>query len=128
LAELLSDKESFVRSYAAASIGELQGHADIQKIRRVLEKEKQELAKVGMLEALFRLGQSDHFRQSIDLLGSSDYHVRCSVSNSLDSMPLSDAEMKIAIRALSLATRKALAEADRSTARRVLLKMKSQLN
>jgi len=127
LARLLSDKEPFVRSYAAVSIGELKGHDYLERIRRVLRKECKDLARIGMLEALFRLGQRGVFSELTDLLESPAYHVRCSVASSLESMPLDDGEVRVAMGLLSKASRKALGVADESTVRRVLRTMRSQL-
>jgi HEAT repeat protein len=117
---LLSDEDPVVRSYAASTVGTLGGFAYLKNIRRGLVREKHELARVGLYEALFLLGEREAFPEMLKLLQSSDYHVRCSVANTLEVMPLAASEVELAITALVGASRKPCAVADQTTTRRVL--------
>lgn len=124
LTRLLGDKTPYVRSYAACAIGCLRGFAWLNKIRQILKNEKSELARVGMLEALFLLGERAVLAEFLVLLESSDYHVRCSAANALEVMPLNASEKQVALTALRKASRKPLFVADGSTVRRVLRTLK----
>jgi HEAT repeat protein len=117
---LLSDKDPVVRSYAASTVGTLGGSAYLKDIHRALVKEKDELARVGFYEALFLLGEPDVLPEMLKLLESSDYHVRCSVANSLEVMPLTTSDVHLAVTALLAASRKPCAVADQTTTTRVL--------
>lgn len=120
LTRLLGDRTPYVRSYAASAIGYLQGFAHRKRIRQTLENEKSEVARVGMLEALFLMGERSTLPEFLGLLESSDYHVRCGVANALEVMPLDASETKVAVTALLKASRKPLGVADGSTMKRVL--------
>jgi HEAT repeat protein len=117
---LLSDENPVVRSYAASMVGMLGGRAYLKIISRSLSRENHDLARIGLYEALFLLGKRKVLPAMLMLLESSDYRVRCSVANTLEVMPLRDAEVKVAIRALVAANRKPRAVADETTTRRVL--------
>ncbi len=119
VARLLGDRAPFVRSYAAAAIGDMGGFKYLQRIRRVLRNEQSERARVGLLEALFRLGERGVLREFLGLLESPDYHIRCAVANALKLMPLEPSETQLALSALKKASGKPLAVADASTAKRV---------
>jgi HEAT repeat protein len=117
---LLSDKDPVVRSYAASTVGTLGGFVYLKNIRRGLVREKHELARVGFYEALFLLGERDVLPEMLKLLQSSDYHVRCSVANTLEVMPLATSDVELATTALLAASRKPCAVADQTTTSRVL--------
>jgi len=121
---LLLDSEPFVRSYAASTIGEFGDRSYAKRLRQSLKCEKNELAMVGLLTGLFMLGERIVFQRILELLSSSDYHVRCSVANALEILALSKEEARLAIDALAEARRRPIAAADRSTANRVLKKLK----
>ena len=125
IARLLSDKDPVVRSYAASTVGTLEGYTYLNNIRRGLIREKHDLARVGFYECLFLLGERESFPEMLMLLRSSDYHVRCSVANTLEGMPLEAPEVELAITALAAASRKPCAVADKTTTRRVLKAFRS---
>jgi HEAT repeat protein len=120
IALLLADSDPMVRSYAAGTIADLGGSAYLKKIHSALTREKNDLARAGMLEALVLLGERFFLRDLLGLLKSSDYHVRCSVANALEFLPLSPSDRTLAIAALKRASREPLAIADGSTLKRVL--------
>lgn len=114
---LLADEDPVVRSYAASTVGTLSGFSYLKNVRRGLIREKHELARVGFYEALFLLGKREVLPEMLMLLQSSDYHVRCSVANTLKVMPLRAPEVELAIAALAAANRKPRAVADETTTR-----------
>jgi HEAT repeat protein len=120
IARLLSDKDPIVRAYAAGTIGQLGGSAYLNKIYSTLSKETDDLARVGMLEGLYLLGEDSVLPQLLGLLESADYHVRCSVANALEFLPLQASDTALAVAALAKASRKPLVIADGSTTKRVL--------
>src|SRR6266852_5224823 len=128
LARLLGDRTPYVRSYAASAIGCLGGVAYLKRIREILENERSEQARSGMLEALFLLGERSVLREFLGLLESSDYHVRCGAANALEVMPLNSLEKQVALTALRKANREPLFVADSSTAKRVLRTLKRDRN
>ena len=125
VARLLSDKDPIVRSYAASTVGALRGSSYLKKLRHALTTEKQELARVGLFEALFQLGKRDVLPDMLELLSSSDYHVRCSVANSLEVMSLSPSDIHSVLKALTIAVQKPIAVADKTTTKRVRQRLKA---
>jgi HEAT repeat protein len=121
---LLYDENPLVRAYAARSIADLQGRSYIQTIRDVLKEEDEDSARVGLLEALFVLGDEDALPPFLHLLSSDDYRVRCSVANSLENMSLKETGVATAIAALSRAESDALGVADKSSIARALAKLR----
>jgi HEAT repeat protein len=124
IAPLLSDKNPLVRAYAARSIAALQGGSYTQVIHETLEKEREDSAKVGLLEALFLLGRGEALSSFLELLSSDDYRVRCSVANSLENMPLNGIQIETAMAALSRAESEALGVADKSSIATAMDKLK----
>jgi HEAT repeat protein len=126
IVQLLSDREPVVRSYAATTIGELNGTAFLRNIQSGLATERIELARVGFYEALFSLGYRKTLPDMLMLLQSSNYHVRCAAANALESMPLDAGEVELASGALRAASLKPLFRADETTTSRVLKTLKSR--
>ena len=93
-------------------------------IHDALKKEKEDSAKVGLLEALFLLGKGDALSSFLGLLSSDDYRVRCSVANSLENMPLNGIQIESAMAALSRAESEALGVADKSSIASAMDKLK----
>jgi HEAT repeat protein len=125
---LLSDKDPIVRSYASSTVGALRGSSYLNKLRHALMIEKQNLARVGFYEALFQLGQRKVLPDMLKLLGSSDYHVRCGIANTLERMSLSPSENDLAVKALTVAAQKPIAVADETTTKRVLRTLRASLD
>lgn len=123
IARLLSDPDPIVRSFAATAIADMKGTTYAKHIDRALRKEKQEIARVGLLEAAFWFGRRKAVNELLGLLSSRDYHVRCSAANALEFLPLKRSERILAVAALTKAARKPLALADASTVKRVLRRM-----
>ena len=120
---LLSDDDPVVRSYAAASVGVLGGVSYKKALRRNLKTDKEELARVGFYEGLFLLGEREALKEMLMLLQSQNYRVRCAVANTVESMPLSQGEVREAITYLASAGRKPLTVADKTTITRVLTEL-----
>jgi HEAT repeat protein len=127
IARLLSDRDPIVRSFAATAIADMKGAAYAGHIDRALRNEKQEPARVGLLEAAFCFGRRKTINQLLGLLGSRDYHVRCSTANALEFLPLNRSERTRAVDALRKAARYPLTYADGSTVKRVLRRLASRL-
>ena len=127
LLEKLNDTSELVRSYAATALGQIGQKETIPKIRKRLSKEKSELAKVGLLEALYLLGIGSSMNVLISLLGSRNYQVRCSVVNTLCSHITPKNLRRIRI-ALVSTLRKEKATAVKSTIQSRLKEVDSQHN
>ena len=124
LAQLLSDRDSVVRSYAATAIADLNGSAYARDVEKALRAEKEELARVGLLEASYRFGRREVLGELLSLLRSDDYHVRCAVANALEFLAVRRSERTLVFSALKRAARAPLAFADGSSAKRVLRQLK----
>jgi HEAT repeat protein len=120
IAEFLSDGNALVRAYAARSIAALDGTSYISAIENTLRLEKQEVARSGLLEALFLLGQEGAFKPLLELLLSDDYRVRCAVANTLAEISMNRNQLELALAALRQAQQHAIAVADFSTVKRTL--------
>jgi HEAT repeat protein len=121
---LLSDHDPIVRSYAATTIADLNGSRYAKRVEKALRKERNDLARAGLLEALFLFGKRGTLPELLSLLTSRDYHVRCSAANALEFLPLKRSELTLAIDALRKASYKPMALADASTVKRVLKRLK----
>jgi HEAT repeat protein len=85
----MDDTEPLVRRNLAAVIGELGRRSDRPRLRRLLKDEPAEMARVGILEGLYELGETAVFPQLLQLLESEDYLVQCFIANALGELPLS---------------------------------------
>jgi HEAT repeat protein len=124
IARLLSDRVPFVRSYAASTIGHFRDPGYSSRIRRALQEERTDAARVGILEASILLGDRNRLNDLLALLQPPDYHVRCSAANAIGSVPLRKRELVASIAALRHASRKPVRAADESTCKRVLKRLK----
>jgi HEAT repeat protein len=95
ISEKLQDENPLVRAYAAVSIGELGGKRYLSQIRRTLESERHDRAKVGLADALFILGDTSEFPLLIELLSFSEYTTRCASANSIADLDLSGAVLSM---------------------------------
>lgn len=82
----LNDKSGLVRRYIGGSIGDLGDKTHIKYLETRLINERSGLAKVGLLEGLYLLGQKDRILELIRLLKSKNYRVRCATASTLTSM------------------------------------------
>lgn len=78
----INDRSEIVRSFIGASIGEIGARKEVSTLEKRLEVEKSPLAKVGLLEGLYQLGQEKRLLELLCLLSHPKYHVRCAVANS----------------------------------------------
>jgi HEAT repeat protein len=115
ISERLQDTHPVVRAYAAVSIGNLGGKRYLSEIRRTLEGELHDRAKVGLADALFTLGDTSQFPLLINLLSSSDYTTRCASANSLVDLDLTPRQHQIALAAVSYAAKNFLYRGDQTT-------------
>lgn len=82
----LDDRCDMVRMYAGTVIGECKDKSFIKYLEKRLEKERSNLAKVGLLDGLYLLGQEEKLENLLQLFKSRRYHVRCSVANILQAL------------------------------------------
>jgi HEAT repeat protein len=127
ISERLRDDDALVRAYAARSIAQLGGKEYVPAIRRALEVEKNDSARVGFADALFSLGDTDQFSNLLDFLSSADYHLRCASANALGAAELTSSQLQSALAAVTHAARAALVVADKSTMERVEKELREQL-
>lgn len=79
----INDKSELVRSSIGSALGKIGDRRAKLPIKQRILKEKNELAKVGLFEGLYLLGDKSYLDKLIGLLASPDYHVRCSVAHIL---------------------------------------------
>lgn len=84
----MDDTEPLVRRNLAAVIGELGRRPDRARLRRLLAEEPAEMARAGILEGLYELGETTIFPQLLLLLESEDYLVQCFMANALGELAL----------------------------------------
>lgn len=82
----LNDPNEVVRSLTGALLGRIGARKSVRHLERRLSIEKRNLAKVGLLEGLFMLGQSSRLEEMLHLLRTRSYRVRCSVANGLPAL------------------------------------------
>lgn len=88
----MDDTEPLVRRNLAAVIGELGRRSDRPRLRRLLQEEPTEIARAGILEGLYELGDTAVFPQLLQQLESGDYLVQCFVANALGELALTPQE------------------------------------
>ena len=88
----LGDPEELVRMYAAIGLAEVcQGQPEQASeaqtvLQRALALEENRHARIGILEGLYVLRQRDILSELFRQLEDPDYHIRCAVLNTLDSI------------------------------------------
>lgn len=85
----LSDRSPLVRSWAASALGWLGSQDVYGALRRASRRDRSSRARVGIYEALFRLGDHSSLERLLALLRSKQYVVRCAVANTVAELPLS---------------------------------------
>jgi len=124
LIRLISDRSELVRAYAGTVLGEIGGKSYAKTMEKRLEQERGGLAKLGLLEGLFLLGQKERLSEILKLINSKRYHVRCSVANTLPSLVNKD-NKKIIAESLINAFKREATVAAKSSIRDALKKIKA---
>lgn len=83
LAQSLSDKSSFVRSYSALSLCRIKDVRVPRLLDGSLESEKKPEVKLSLHTALYTLGKKDSLSKLLDYLSHDDYKLRCAAANNL---------------------------------------------
>jgi HEAT repeat protein len=86
----LHDKSKLVRSYTGTFIGFIGDKSAIRHLAIALKRERSTVAKVGLLDGLFRLGQEERLYELIPLLKHRIYRVRCSIAYTLERLPIKE--------------------------------------
>lgn len=95
-ARLVNDPSPIVRSYAAEALVVLGGTRARRVLQRRRGEERSSLARVGVLGALFKLGEPSALTELLSLLGSRQYRVRCACANMLrDMVPLPEDRLPV---------------------------------
>lgn len=97
----LNDPSPLVRSYAASALGLLGLESARTALANASRRERSSRARVGVYEALFRLGDQPSLQRLLALLRSKQYRVRCAVANTVGELPLnpeSKADVRRALR------------------------------
>jgi HEAT repeat protein len=79
----LRDRSPLVRSYAAATIGVIGGPSERALLQSFLIHEKNDAARLGLLTAVYTLGDESALSQLLGLLGSDDFEVRIGTAATL---------------------------------------------
>lgn len=109
----IDDPEPLVRRNVAAVIGELGRKSDRPRLRRLLREEPSEVARAGILEGLYELGEPAVLTQLLQLLQSPDYVVQCFVANALAEIDLNAADAQAARSGLRAAMKQDVSPAAR---------------
>jgi HEAT repeat protein len=75
-------------------------------IKKRLEKENDERAKVGLYYAAYLLGQHDYLENLISLLQNENYIIRCAAANTLAELSFSKPDAILVLQSLSKALKK----------------------
>jgi HEAT repeat protein len=100
IATRLDDENGVVRSYCAGILVEMSGRAYKSDLRKLLQRENDPRAKVGILAALFSLGDRSLLPRLLELLHSEEYQTRCAVVHSVENLRLNPEELNAVIKAL----------------------------
>ena len=79
----LGDPHPGVRRYAASALSRLQDPSIVPLLEEALARERENEARVGLLWALYRLGQGQRLDSVLALLQDTNYLVRCQVLDGL---------------------------------------------
>jgi HEAT repeat protein len=79
----LTDRSPLVRGYGAATVGALGGRADKNLLLRRLQTEQSDTARLGLLAALYSLGDDAAYPRILQLLQSDDFEVRGGTASTL---------------------------------------------
>ncbi|MBT9098266.1 HEAT repeat domain-containing protein [Methylovulum psychrotolerans] len=82
----LTDSDELVRGYAAEALGVIGDKTSILPLKQALACEKRHAARVRLLTALYRLGETAHLATIIKQLNSKNYRVRCATTNILTEL------------------------------------------
>ncbi len=83
IAKLLSDKDWLVKAYAIESLADNNAKKYHSKIKKLLEKNKNDEVLVRIYYALIKFGEKKYLKKLIKMLKHKNYRVRCAVSNTL---------------------------------------------
>jgi HEAT repeat protein len=84
----LNDPSPLVRSWAASALGLLGARGAHGALMEASRRERSSTARVGMYEALSRLGEPSSLESLLALLRSKQYRVRCAVANAVAELPI----------------------------------------
>jgi HEAT repeat protein len=96
----LNDRSPLVRSWAASALGWLDAREAYDALTRASRRERSSTARVGVYEALFRMGDQASLQRLLALLRSRQYRVRCAVANTVAELPLDSGSKNEVRRAL----------------------------
>lgn len=122
----MDDTEPLVRRNIAAVIGELGRRPDRARLRRLLKEEPAEMARAGILEGLYELGETAVFSQLLQLLDSEDYLVQCFIANALGELALTPEEATAAAERLRTLRKKSISVAVKEAANAGLQGLRQQ--
>jgi HEAT repeat protein len=97
------DSSPLVRSYVAAAIGQIGTEVDRVRLYNWLRKTRSETVRIGILVALFSLGDRSPVEELIAMLRSRSYRIRCAAANNLAGLSLNDSEKKLVLKNFSQA-------------------------
>jgi HEAT repeat protein len=125
LTRALYDKHPIVRSYAASILGHTTWQHFVPRLRKVLARERDERAKVGLFQGLILLGDTRLLDPLLELLKSPDYTMRCTVLHSLEALELSAEDLSRVVSVLEKLGEREPTRAVRSTLDDVLRKLRT---
>ena len=111
----IHDPSPLVRRYAGGAIGSLGRKADIKRLWITLKNERSARAKIGILQALFELGETSVLPSFFKLLKSKDYLVRCAVTHTLSDVIVNSTNFEMVLATLRNALKTESTVAARST-------------
>ena len=79
----LGHRRTLIRMSAAVALGEIGEPSVISYLQSCLDSERRTIVKIGIYEALFRLGRVDAIHHIVKALKNNGYRVRCAAANTI---------------------------------------------
>jgi len=126
ITNMLNDKKALVRSYAGYYLGKIGDKTSVYELEMSLQHEHSSLAKVGILQGLILLGKEERLLELLSLLKSKSYHVRSSIANGIELIPINSQYRNLVLESLKKALENERTIAVGSSIRNALLKFEKQ--
>jgi len=125
----LHDKSSLVRRYVAGAIGKIGDKQDVDLLKTTLNREQDDIARIGILEALYVLGEQKILPALLTMLTEpKDYRARCAAANALAQLSLNGSDKQTAVKSLRRALRSERTVATRSSIKTSLAMLSTDSN
>lgn len=94
LENALSDPSPLVRAYTAEAIYKIANKKSLKILRKYINEENEDRARVGFYSVLYSLGEKDYLDRLLNLMNSDDPEIRGAIANTLQDISLSSTDKK----------------------------------